>query len=124
PASQRETLGRAQRLLGKLAVEFTPDEFEACQRRGRTMLLADVLDSAYHPPSLALPEEPEPDPLTGRESEILHLIAEGLSNREIADQLVLSEGTIKWYVNQILSKLSATNRTQAVARARLLGLLA
>jgi predicted ATPase/DNA-binding NarL/FixJ family response regulator len=124
PTSQRETLDRAQQLLEKLAAEFAPDDFEACQERGRTMLLANVLDSVYETSSFALPEGPEPVPLTKRELEILRLIAKGLLNREIADHLILSEGTIKWYVNQILSKLDAANRTQAVTRARSLGLLA
>ncbi len=63
------------------------------------------------------------EPLSARELEILHLIADGLSNGEIAEQLVLARTTIKWYVHQILDKLDATNRTQAVARARTLGLL-
>jgi LuxR family maltose regulon positive regulatory protein len=62
------------------------------------------------------------DPLTERELEILCLIAEGMSNREIADQLVLAVSTVKWYVNEIFGKLHVTNRTLAVARARALGL--
>jgi LuxR family maltose regulon positive regulatory protein len=61
--------------------------------------------------------------LTAREQEILALIAEGLSNREIAERLVFSLGTVKWYVNQIYSKLGVGSRTQAVAHARELGLL-
>lgn len=59
-----------------------------------------------------------PDALTSRESEILQLLAEGCSNREIADRLVLSEGTIKFHVHNILGKLDASSRTQAIANAR------
>lgn len=68
---------------------------------------------------------PPPDPtssLTGRELEILQLIAKGMSNQEIADRLVLTLGTVKWYVNQILSKLRVHSRTEALARAREIGL--
>jgi predicted ATPase/DNA-binding CsgD family transcriptional regulator len=64
------------------------------------------------------------DPLTERELEILRLIAEGLSNAEIAQRLVLSLGTVKWYNTQIFDKLGVKNRTQAIARTRELGLLA
>lgn len=61
--------------------------------------------------------------LTERELEILCLIAEGLSNQEIADALILAPETIKWYNKQIFSKLDVHNRTQAVARAKVWGLL-
>ncbi len=62
------------------------------------------------------------DPLTDREKEILRLLAEGLTNREIAERLILSLETIKWYNRQIYSKLDVNNRTQAVARSHELGL--
>lgn len=58
------------------------------------------------------------DKLTERESEVLALIGEGLSNAEIADKLHLSIGTIKGYVYQIFSKLQVRNRTQAIVRLR------
>jgi LuxR family maltose regulon positive regulatory protein len=64
------------------------------------------------------------DSLTERELEILHLIADGCSNHEIAEQLVLSIATVKWYSSEMFSKLHVTSRTQAVARARELKLLA
>lgn len=54
--------------------------------------------------------------LTRREGEVLALMAEGLSNRAIADRLVISEGTVKFHVNSILRKLRATNRAEAVSR--------
>lgn len=56
--------------------------------------------------------------LTPREQEVLHLLAEGATNREIADCLVVSLATAKKHVASILSKLGAENRTQAIARAR------
>ena len=61
--------------------------------------------------------------LTARESEILQRLAAGASNRDIAAGLVVTLGTVKWYVNQIYSKLGVNSRTRAVARARELGLL-
>ncbi len=67
-------------------------------------------------------QSPVSIPLTAREHEILRLIAQGKSNQEIANQLVLTLGTVKWYVNQILSKLDVHSRTEALARARELGL--
>jgi LuxR family maltose regulon positive regulatory protein len=63
------------------------------------------------------------EPLGERELEVLRLVAAGLSNREIAQALVITTGTAKWYVNQIYNKLAVHSRTQAVARARELGLL-
>ncbi len=58
------------------------------------------------------------DPLSVRELEVLHLIANGDSNYEIAEQLVLAVSTVKRHVSNIFSKLGVTNRTQAVARAQ------
>lgn len=63
------------------------------------------------------------DPLSERELEVLRLAADGLANREIADQLCLAESTVKSHLNTIFRKLDAKNRTQAVAQARQLGLL-
>ena len=63
------------------------------------------------------------DPLTEREIELLHLIADGLSNQAIADQLFLSLNTVKVHTRNIYSKLDVHNRTQAVACARRLSLL-
>ena len=74
-------------------------------------------------PSAPTPAQPLLDPLTERELEVLCLIAAGLSNREIADRLVLALSTVKSYVNTIYSKLQVQSRTQAVARARVLHLL-
>ncbi|MBL8161701.1 MAG: hypothetical protein JNJ61_06905, partial [Anaerolineae bacterium] len=63
------------------------------------------------------------EPLTNRELEILQLLAQGLSNREIADKLVLALTTVKWYVRQIFEKLDVTRRREALAVAQRLGLL-
>jgi LuxR family maltose regulon positive regulatory protein len=64
------------------------------------------------------------EPLSERETEILTLIAQGLTNREIANRLVISLRTVKWHASNIYSKLAVKNRTEAVAQARKLGILA
>ncbi len=69
------------------------------------------------------PPQPLLDPLSAREQDVLCLLARGASNQDIADALVVATSTIKHHVSNILSKLEVTNRTQAVARARALGLL-
>jgi ATP/maltotriose-dependent transcriptional regulator MalT len=63
------------------------------------------------------------DDLTWREQDILNLLAERLSNREIAERLFLAESTVKDYVGKIIKKLYVKNRRQAVERARELGIL-
>jgi DNA-binding NarL/FixJ family response regulator len=62
--------------------------------------------------------------LTPREREVLHLIAEGLPNKAIALQLRITEHTVKFHINAILTKLGAQSRTEAVVRATRLGLIA
>ena len=63
------------------------------------------------------------DPLSEREVEILKLVSQGLTNKEIAARLYLAEGTVKNYVTSILQKIDARDRTQAAIRGRELGLL-
>lgn len=68
-----------------------------------------------------LPQVPPaglPEPLTGRELEVLRLIAAGLSNQEIAQKLVITYGTTKRHVNNIYQKLGVTHRAQALLRAQ------
>jgi len=62
-------------------------------------------------------------PLSDRELEVVRLLAQGRSNREIAGVLFLAEGTVKNHVTNVLAKLGARDRTQAALRARALGLL-
>lgn len=80
-----------------------------------------ILEQDQSPDAMAL-QQPL-DRLTPRENEILRMMARGASNQEIAEVFVLTVGTVKGHVNHILSKLGARNRTEAVARARELGLI-
>jgi DNA-binding NarL/FixJ family response regulator len=74
-------------------------------------------------PAARSPEAGLPEPLSNREKEILRLLAQGLSNREIATRLSLAQGTVKNYVTNILQKLGVRDRTQAALRARELGVI-
>ncbi|MCK4316177.1 MAG: response regulator transcription factor [Anaerolineae bacterium] len=69
------------------------------------------------------PEANTPDHFTLREIEILRLIAEGLTNREIGERVCLSENTVKTYIQGLYQKLDAHNRIEAVMRATKWGLL-
>jgi DNA-binding NarL/FixJ family response regulator len=68
-------------------------------------------------------EENIPDPLSAREIEILRIVATGASNKEIADQLFISEGTVKNHLSSILSKLGVRDRMQAILKAREYGII-
>ena len=63
------------------------------------------------------------EPLTLRESEVLGLMAAGCSNRQIAEKLILSEGTVKFHVHSILVKIGVHSRTQAIIRGKELKLV-
>ncbi|HEY6540454.1 MAG TPA: LuxR C-terminal-related transcriptional regulator, partial [Ktedonobacteraceae bacterium] len=76
--------------------------------------LRQAQPAATTPPA-SLPSPCEP--LSERERDVLHLVAEGLSDQQIAQRLVLSLHTVKLHVKHLLTKLGAANRTQAVARA-------
>ena len=100
----------------------------ACACEQRQIVQQEIIP----PVSKALPPTSSPssqvaqqllEPLTQREQEVLHLLADGASNQDIANQLVVSLATAKKHVASILSKLGAENRTQAIARARSLSLL-
>jgi DNA-binding NarL/FixJ family response regulator len=74
-------------------------------------------------PSRAVSPSPLAEELTPRESEVLQLLADGLTNRAIGQDLGISEHTVKFHVNAILGKLGAQSRTEAVVRASRLGLI-
>lgn len=87
---------------------------------GETFLQPEIAARALR--ELLRPAEPPVDSLSEREREVLVLLAQGLANRQIAEALVLSEGTVKNHVANILAKLRAANRTEAADIARRRGL--
>ena len=68
-------------------------------------------------------EDATVDKLTPREIELLSMVAQGLSNGEIADRASVSENTVKWHLSRAYQKLGVRQRTHAVVRARAAGLL-
>jgi LuxR family maltose regulon positive regulatory protein len=68
-------------------------------------------------------QQPLLEPLSVRELEVLHRLSDGATNAEIAEQLFITSSTVKRHLSNIFSKLAVANRTQAVARARALGIL-
>jgi DNA-binding NarL/FixJ family response regulator len=75
------------------------------------------------PPKTRTVTEALPVALTEREMEVLQALARGLSNREIADDLVITEGTVKNHVSSLIDKLGVRDRTQALLKAQDLGLI-
>ncbi len=135
--------------LGYSLKDITAEELAMTVRtaaRGQVLLQPDIASKVFSalapavspaPPTsskaqAALPHAPSSSPymdatiyieqLTEREREILALVARGASNREIAEKLYLTEGTVKNHMSNILSKLGVRDRTQAVIRAKELGL--
>ncbi len=110
-----------QREMGEEAYH---DAWERGKKRDITETIKLLMTSDWEQTITSEIETSTPNnPLTPREQEVLGLLASGLSNREIAEKLVFSLGTVKWYVNQIYSKLGVGSRTQAIVRANELQLL-
>ena len=82
-----------------------------------------LLEAAGADPFQPPPPLPITDPLSTRELEVMSLIAAGLSNQEIADELVISIGTVKRHINNIYTKLGVHSRTQAISKANELHLI-
>src|SRR5512136_1984314 len=106
--------------LGYLLKDSSPEELVRAIRqvhRGEPSLHPTIarklLQEIAHPPEL----QPAPEELTVREIAVLRLIAEGLSNQEIADRISVSEPTVRAHVSRILGKLHLASRTQAALYA-------
>ena len=86
-------------------------------------LVDAILGQQKSPDDVERPAQPQlPEPLTEQELNILALIVDGKTNQQIADELVITVGTAKWHVHNILQKLGVNNRMQATIRAQELGL--
>jgi NarL family two-component system response regulator LiaR len=106
--------------LGYLLKDSGPEELVSAIHqvyRGESSLHPAVarklLQELSHPPK----QPPTPEPLTEREMEVLKLVAQGQSNQEIAEELVISEATARTHVSNILRKLHLASRTQAALYA-------
>lgn len=131
-----ENIDASHLLLEHAAVLAAPYfEFHGLRQQSQDLLVRSLRTETgnpvvrhHHSRIRNLLEAPEQvselaEPLSGREREVLRELARGLSNAEIGEVLYISTGTVKWHVNRLLTKLEAQSRTQAVAKARELGLI-
>jgi len=90
---------------------------------GKLLAVCEAEEQKSEDTSSRLPAQPMIEPLSARELEVLHLMAQGLSNQEMSERLFLALDTVKGHNRKIFGKLQVQRRTEAVARARELGLL-
>lgn len=112
-----------QALLSTLAAR--PDPWADEKTRGHLRTLLSTFDVGASEPEVAQPAPTAvgDDTLSRREAQILQRLSQGYSNLAVAQQLFVSTHTVKWHLRQIYDKLGARNRSQAIFRARQLGLL-
>ncbi len=111
-------------IMERLLKSLVPEIQEEARAVYVQTLLRSFARATAHPPRTPSEEAALPlSPLTPQERRVLHLLAEGATNQDIADRLVIQLSTAKKHVATILSKLGAENRTQAVVRAREASLL-
>lgn len=106
--------------LGYLLKDSDPQELVQAIRqvyRGEPSLHPHIARKLLQEVKRPSTRKPAPDPLTEREVEVLHLVATGLSNQQIADELNIAEVTVRTHVSNILSKLHLANRVQATLYA-------
>jgi len=109
-------------LRAQLADQLGADAYAAAWQRGATLDLDTIVETLLVTTDEQA-RQPLDEPLTDRELEVLRLVADGLSNHEIAESLTLVEGTVRSHVYNLCQKLGVRNRTGAVARARALHML-
>lgn len=110
---------------GVLGPDAPPDELAAAVSavaRGLVVLPALIAEEMFDVPEAREFEE-APEPLTTRESEVLGLLARGLSNKMVARELRISEHTVKFHISSLYVKLGVGNRAEAVSRGARYGLI-
>jgi DNA-binding CsgD family transcriptional regulator len=122
-----------EKMASQLRQRLGEQGFLKAWQAGRSMRAEAVLDlltslintrDTQGAENIPAPSEGDrPGILSERELEVIHRIGEGLSNQEIADQLFITERTVRFHVTSIMNKLGASNRTQAVVIANRMGLL-
>jgi ATP/maltotriose-dependent transcriptional regulator MalT len=137
PNAQHATRQQVDALMDQVSGQLSKSALSATRRRASSHQLENVLAAVRSALEQAQSQgeavgasrvgatasATESDLLSEREVAVLQLIASGRTNRQVAEALDISVGTAKWYTSQIYSKLSVKNRTEAVARARTLGVL-
>jgi non-specific serine/threonine protein kinase len=132
-----ETIGAAPGSITELSIDeagaglqvrMGKANFEEARRRGRRLSFAQVAELVSRTLSQASAsspgtQRPQHSSLSKREGEVLDLVAEGLSNKEIARRLIVSENTVKTHVTSLFNKLGVYTRAQAVAVAARRGFL-
>jgi DNA-binding NarL/FixJ family response regulator len=125
-AGEREAataaLERAHEIAATLGAGWLRDEIEGLAARARLVLSDGDGDGAAAEPAVEAAAQEDPFGLTPRERQVLVLVAEGRTNREIGDALFMAEKTASVHVSRILSKLDVRSRTEAAAVAHRLGL--
>ncbi|MFC9975942.1 ATP-binding protein [Spirillospora sp. NPDC127200] len=108
-----------RRAMSEKAVRkrMTPERFDAAKRRGTEMTIAQAIGLARGEAPPPIPEHAR-EPLNVRERQVATLVGEGLSNREIADRLVLAKRTVDSHVAHILAKLGISSRAEIAAWSR------
>ncbi|GEM_PF-30366 len=107
---------------GELAYNLISDYLQQSRSNHKEYALKLIKEFKYQSTSDSI-QKGLIEPITSREMEVLRYLAMGFTNQEIAQILVLSEGTVKFHVHHILDKLQVKNRTQAIAKARELRLV-
>lgn len=126
PQAARQLAALPLRAWGALPEDAGEEELLAAVHAVHEGLLAAapaLIQPLLGPVTLLEEGEDLAEELTGRESEVLQLLAQGMANKQIALRLTISEHTIKFHVSSIYAKLGVTNRTEAVRRGARLGLI-
>ena len=113
--------------IAAVRTQLGKTRFDEAWASGKAMTRTQIIDYALddEASTATIPQyySPADQSLTERELEILHHLAEGLNSREIAQQLVISVGTVRWYLKSIYGKLDAHSRSEAIFRAKTLNIL-